>query len=274
MERFAIYGKGGIGKTVVATTLSACFGMAGKRVLHVGCDPKHDSAIRLTDGLTPVRTILDVLGDSQDMDATDQIINIGRHDIHACESGGPPAGVGCGGRGVARTIEYLDDCELLDSGAYDVVVFDVLGDVVCGGFAAPLRRGFAEKVVIVVSEEPMAVYAANNIARAVVNYRRNGVVLAGLLVNLRSNDSDVAPLERFASRIGTRILAALPRDPRIIQAERQQLTIVEHAPQAEAAAILRGLADTLVQLRSADVQPPQPMDDDAMFQFIRHWDAP
>lgn len=273
MERIAIYGKGGIGKSVVATSLSVHYGMEGKRVLHVGCDPKHDSAIRLLDGTTRVRTILEVLGDSQDCDATSEIINVGRYGIHACESGGPPAGVGCGGRGVARTIEYLDDSEFIEDGDYGVVVFDVLGDVVCGGFAAPLRRGFAEKIVIVVSEEPMAVFAANNIARAVLSYQRNGVVLAGLVVNRRDNAADIAPVARFCEALGTRVLCELPRDPRIIEAERAQRTILEYAPDSPAAAALRGLGDTLGALDPSTLSPPRPMEDGALFDFIRCWDT-
>lgn len=272
MERIAIYGKGGVGKSVVATSLSAHFGMSGKRVLHVGCDPKHDSAIRL---LPPnsgeVRTILDVLGNDPHAEATNEILNIGRHGIHACEAGGPPAGLGCGGRGVARTIEYLDEVEFIDSGNYDVVIFDVLGDVVCGGFAAPLRSGFAQKVAIVVSEEPMAIFAANNIARAVVSYSRNGVVLAGLIVNLRTKGVDYSHIEHFAKQIGTSILGVVQRDERIMEAERQQLTIIESAPDSESAVGLKELATTLQGIVVEDTPLPTPMEDAVLFEFMRTW---
>lgn len=267
-ERIAVYGKGGIGKSVVATTLSAVYAMGGRRVLHVGCDPKHDSAVRLLDGNKSVRTVLDVLGDDPTASTAD-ILNRGRHGIDCCEAGGPPAGLGCGGRGVARTIEHLDELGLLRSGDYDIAIFDVLGDVVCGGFAAPLRDGFAEKVVIVVSEEPMALYAANNIARAVETYKRNGVALAGLVLNQRARDADLGLVERFCAKLGTRVLASIQRDQGIIEAERQGRTIVEHAPDSAAARALAGLADRIVGLSAAELPLPQPLGDDGFFEFIR-----
>lgn len=270
MEKIAVYGKGGVGKSVVATSLSACYGMGGKRVLHIGCDPKHDSAIRLIDGAgATVRTVLEVIGDNPAAVATADILNAGRHGIDCCESGGPQAGVGCGGRGVARTIELLDDMEILQSGKYDVAIFDVLGDVVCGGFAAPLRDGFAEKVIIVVSEEPMALFAANNISRAVALYRRNGVALAGLVVNLRGKDVDPAPIERFAARIGTRVLATIEREPRVMEAERNRQTVVEYAADCAAATSLRRLAEVLAEVDASALPPPQPMADDEFFVFMK-----
>ena len=172
MERIAVYGKGGVGKSVVATALSVWYAQQGRAVLHVGCDPKQDSALRLTDGAR-LRSVLETLADHPQLTSVDSVLHEGRYGIRCCESGGPEPGVGCGGRGVARTLELLGELEVISGGQYDVVMFDVLGDVVCGGFAAPLRRGFAEKVVIVVSEEPMAMFAANNIARAIA--RRRGI---------------------------------------------------------------------------------------------------
>jgi nitrogenase iron protein NifH len=271
MERIAIYGKGGIGKSVVATALSAYYGMSGKSVLHIGCDPKHDSAIRLIDNQDDVRTVLEVLGDNPHADLTQEILNLGRHGIHCCEAGGPPAGLGCGGRGVARTIEYLDETEFLLTNEYDVVVFDVLGDVVCGGFAAPLRKGFAEKLLIVVSEEPMAIFAANNVARAVETYHRNGVVLAGLVINCRSPDVDTTPIERFAEKIGTRVLTMIERDSDIMKAERQRLTIVEYKPESNAAKALVGLGEAVAALDKKSLDPPTPMTDKEFFAFMADW---
>lgn len=273
MEKIAIYGKGGVGKSVVATGLSAHYGMSGKRVLHVGCDPKHDSAVRLLDDRRPVKTVLEVLGNRPDAETTREILNLGRHGIHACEAGGPPAGLGCGGRGVARTIEYLDEAGFLQSEDYDVAMFDVLGDVVCGGFAAPLRDGFAEKVVIVASEEPMALFAANNISRAVVSYSRNGVVLAGIVANLRTRDARREHIEKFAEKIGTRVLTVIERDPRVMEAEQSQLTIVEHAPDCNSAKAITHLGDRLLEIEKASLQPPRPMADEEFFDFMRTWGA-
>lgn len=269
MEKLAIYGKGGIGKSVVATTLSAAYGMDGKRVLHMGCDPKADSAVRLMDQRTRIRTILDVLGDDPTAVGTNEILNVARHNIHCCEAGGPPPGLGCGGRGVARAIELLDEMELLDGDAYDMVIFDVLGDVVCGGFAAPLRNRFAEKVLIVASEEPMSLFAANNIARAVVTYHRNGVTLAGLVANMRGKDASSAPIERLAKELNTQVIATIEREPLIMKAEREQKTIVEYAPDCNAAKALKELSVRVRDLDTSTVPLPTPFDDDAFFEFMR-----
>ncbi len=269
MEKLAIYGKGGIGKSVVATTLSASYGMMGKRVLHMGCDPKADSAVRLMDQRTRIQTILDVLGDDPTAVGTNEILNVGRHNIHCCEAGGPPPGLGCGGRGVARAIELLDEMELLDESAYDVVIFDVLGDVVCGGFAAPLRNRFAEKVLIVASEEPMSLFAANNIARAVVTYHRNGVTLAGIVANMRGKDASSAPIENLARAINSQVIAKIDREPLIMKAEREQKTIVEYAPESNSAKALKQLAIDVEQMDCSAVPLPTPLDDDAFFEFMR-----
>jgi len=268
-EKIAVYGKGGIGKSVVATGLSAHYAQRGERVLHIGCDPKADSSVRLMPPGTFVRTVLDVVGDHPNAVSTSDIITRGRLGIDCCESGGPQPGLGCGGRGVARTLEFLDEMEVIEAGHYDVVLFDVLGDVVCGGFAAPLRRRFAEKVVIVTSEEPMALFAANNVSKAVGIYAANGVTLAGLVANLRSPDANRAALERFAATLSTRILAYIPRDPKIQQAEVVQMTVVEHAPETESAAAIRGLGDCLREIDPSRVPLPTPMADAALFQFLK-----
>ncbi len=271
MEKIAIYGKGGIGKSVVATALSATFAQAGAKVLHVGCDPKHDSAVRLMDGGAKIRTVLDVLGDEPTANSTAAVINQGRLGIHCCEAGGPRPGLGCGGRGVARTLEFLDEMEVLETGGYDTVVFDVLGDVVCGGFAAPLRQRFAEKILIVMSEEPMALYAANNISRAVQVYAQNGVVLAGLIANLRSAGASRDKLERFAARLNTRILAYVPRDELIQEAERKRKTVVEYAPESAPAQVFRKLAADVRAIQTAAVPLPTPMEDDDFYAFMEAW---
>lgn len=267
MERIAVYGKGGIGKSVVATGLSAHFAQSGRSVLHVGCDPKRDSSLRLI-GKMPTKAVVDFVGLDSGAVAAHALINEGRNGVHCIESGGPEPGLGCGGRGVARTIEILDEIELLEGDAYEIVVFDVLGDVVCGGFAAPLRQGFAEKVIIVASEEPMALFAANNIAKAVVTYASNGVVLAGLVANLKSSD-EPRLIELFAERIDTRILATLPRDQNIIDAERRCQTIFDHAPESPGAAALRELAEAIAEVSTELVKTPKPLGDEDFFELVR-----
>ena len=269
MQKIAVYGKGGIGKSVVATSLSASYALSGMRVLHMGCDPKADSAVRLVDGTGGIRTVLEVLGDDPTAVGTNAILTPGRHGIHTLEAGGPPPGLGCGGRGVARAIEFLDEMGLMEGDAYDVAVFDVLGDVVCGGFAAPLRDRFADKVVIVVSEEPMAMFAANNIAKAIHTYHRNGAALAGLVANLRTRDANVDSIRRFAAALGTQVVAVIERDVRIQQAERRRRTIVEDFPEAPAAQALTDLAKRLLTLDKAALPLPTPLSEDGFFDFIR-----
>ena len=270
-DKIAVYGKGGIGKSVVATGLSMAYAQNGKAVLHVGCDPKHDSSVRLLEDGVRVKTVLEVLGDDATAVSTQQLINVGRMGIHCCESGGPRPGLGCGGRGVARTLEFMEEAEILETGGYDVVVFDVLGDVVCGGFAAPLRAGFAQKVVIVMSEEPMALYAANNISRAIRVYHRNGVALAGLVANLKGTDVPRDMLEEFASGLSTRVLVYIPRDQKILEAERKRRTVVDYAPEAESALALNRLADELSAIEPSEVPLPTPMEDEQFYKFIEQW---
>lgn len=269
MERIAVYGKGGIGKSVIATGLSAAFAIAGKRVLHVGCDPKHDSAIRLLESGRSPPTVLDVLASSKGNVNAQEILQIGRHGIVCCESGGPEPGVGCGGRGVAKTLEFLDDAQILDPERFDAVVFDVLGDVVCGGFAAPMRRGFAEKVLIVISEEPMALFAANNICRAVLTYAENNVVLAGFVANAKTADANGKLLQEFASQIGTELLVKIPRDSAVTEAECMPTTVVDYAPDSNAAIAITLLAQKLLHIDSRSSMVPNPMDESAFFRFMK-----
>ncbi len=268
-QRIAIYGKGGIGKSTVATSLSVLFAMAGDKVLHVGCDPKRDSSLRLIDGaLRP--SVLEALEACGDKISPDQIVSVGRHGVELVEAGGPEPGVGCAGRGVSLMLERLDQLGLVEQRAYDRVVYDVLGDVVCGGFAAPLRRGIGQRVYIVTSEEPMSLYAANNIAKAVVKASRNGVSLGGLIVNLREHGDFRAPLEAFASSLGTRIIGTIQRDPLVRKAEYRFETVVEYAPKAPSSVELRRLADAIRNTPPHATFPlPTPLDQDAFVRFVR-----
>jgi nitrogenase iron protein NifH len=268
VERIAVYGKGGIGKSVVATGLSTHYALQGKRVLHVGCDPKRDSSLRLI-GRMPKKTVVDFVGMEPGAVAASMLLEEGRHGIMCLESGGPEPGLGCGGRGVARAIELMDETELLETGGFDVAIFDVLGDVVCGGFAAPLRQGFARKVVIVASEEPMALFAANNIAKAVVTYEANGVALAGLVANLKGVEDRHGLVLRFADAIGTGVLAVLPRDPEIIEAERRCLTVLDSAPESPGAKEIRRLGETIVAIDPDSIASPRPLSEEDFFELVR-----
>lgn len=268
MDQIAIYGKGGIGKSVVATNLSARYAMAGERVLHVGCDPKVDSAVRLLHGKKLV-TVMDLAGDGAEDIPFASIVNRGRHDIDCIEAGGPEPGTGCAGRGVARTIELIGESGALEGGAYDVAVFDVLGDVVCGGFASPLRLGFARKVVIVVSDQPMSLFAANNITRAIHRYASNGVALAGLVANSITETTNRDLILRFAEALGTRVLAFLPRDPAVVDAENRRHTVTEWAPESSAARALADLAEVVRGLVPSAQPLPRTLSEDDFFRFVQ-----
>jgi nitrogenase iron protein NifH len=268
LDQIAIYGKGGIGKSVVATNLSARYALAGERVLHVGCDPKVDSAVRLLDGKRLV-TVMDLTGDGAEDVPFAAIVNRGRHGVDCIEAGGPEPGTGCAGRGVARTIEIIGESGALENGNYDVAVFDVLGDVVCGGFASPLRLGFARKVVIVISDQPMSWFAANNITRAIHRYASNGVALAGIVANSMTESSNRDLLTRFATALNTRILAFLPKDPAVPDAENHRHTVSEYQPASPAAQALAALA---AEVRTIDPlkQPlPRTLSEDEFFRFVQ-----
>ena len=261
MQRFAFYGKGGIGKSTIAAGVSLALAKQGKRVLHVGCDPKHDSTITLVqDGKVATTVIDQIFTHPIDSLRSEHLIMPGKEGIDCIESGGPQSGVGCGGRAVSRMFEIFEELGFIDEDRYEAAIFDVLGDVVCGGFAAPLRSWIAPKVIIVVSEEMMAAYAANNITRAVVHYLDNGVSLAGLVVNLRDNRADLGGIKRLAKALNTRVLAVVPRSRQIRQAELLLKSILEFAPNTKVAREIRKLAETLVSLDPSTCPPPTPLE--------------
>jgi nitrogenase subunit NifH len=260
MERIAFYGKGGIGKSTIAAGVSLALARQGLRVLHVGCDPKHDSTLALVPA-GPHKTVLDMIFSrpSGGLRREDLIMS-GLEGIDCIEAGGPQSGVGCGGRAISRMFEIFEELKLLSPERYDVAVFDVLGDVVCGGFAAPLRRDVAPKVVVVASEEMMAGYAANNITRAVLHYRDNGVCLAGMVINRRDNRADLRPIHRLAEALSTRILAIIPRTPAIQAAELSRRSILEAGPRTQAARRITDLAKELLSLEPSTCPEPSPLD--------------
>ena len=269
MHRITIFGKGGIGKSTVSANLAAVYARGGKKVLLVGCDPKHDTTVALTDG-RPIPTVVErsVFMDSGSGDP-EKILVRGRLGIDCIEAGGPEPGIGCAGRGISRMIELMEGAGILKEGRYDVAIFDVLGDVVCGGFAAPLRQGFADKVVIVASEELMALYAANNIARAIRNYSANGVALCGVFANLRDPGADRRAVERFSRLIGTQVLDFMVRDPSVREAEYRRVTVSEHAPGSGAAKTIASLAKTLLAFERKAAVVPTPLSDERFHELSR-----
>ena len=262
----ALYGKGGIGKSTVAANLSASLALRGLKVLHVGCDPKHDSTMTLVDG-GPVRTVIRQLASRVASPA--DIVMRGRLGLDLIECGGPEPGVGCGGRGVSKMFEVLDELDLIAAGGYDVAIFDVLGDVVCGGFAAPLKQGRAELVYIVVDDGVMALFAANNIARALRRFASNGIALGGLIVNRVDESTPVAAMERFASELSTKVIAWVPRDPVVRKAEVLRRPVVDLSPQSNVTRVIEELASRILA-DSAEAHPlPTPIDESRFDEFIR-----
>lgn len=199
MKKIAFYGKGGIGKSITAANVSAAFSKMGKKVCQIGCDPKNDST-RLLLGAICKQTVLDCVRDLEEEEVTEEkIVHIGFNGIKCVEAGGPEPGVGCAGRGIIVALEKLKELELLEDA--DVILYDVLGDVVCGGFAVPIREGYATEIYIVSSGELMSLYAANNIAKGVSKFAKRGNVrLGGIIGNSRNIDNEKELLEEFAKK--------------------------------------------------------------------------
>lgn len=260
--RLAIYGKGGSGKSTVAAALSSCLASRGNSVLHMGCDPKADSS-RLLLGGRQAPSVMGSVMQSELFDAT-SLLQTGLRGVHCVEAGGPEPGVGCAGRGITRTFELLDQVGISE-GEYDVVLYDVLGDVVCGGFATPLKDGHAKWVLVVASQNAMSLFAANNILKAVRRFYRNGVRLAGIV----GNDVTPAPggerLRRFAKLTASRILVQVPCSEDILEAEEQGMTIYDYRPGGEVARLIERLADEVLQMN--DSPPPTPLGQES-FQLL------
>ena len=228
MLKLAIYGKGGIGKSTTTANLAAAFATLGKKVIQIGCDPKADSTINLLHG-EPVRSVMDYMRqyDEEPM-ALEDITKKGFEGIVCIETGGPTPGLGCAGRGILTTFSLLEDLELFDIENPDVVLYDVLGDVVCGGFAAPIREGYAEHILIVTSGEKMALYAANNIYQAVKNFEDRGYAdVRGIVLNRRAVENEEEKVRKFAEERGLEIVADIPRSNDIIHYEDEGMTVIE-----------------------------------------------
>ncbi len=247
MKKIAIYGKGGIGKSTVTSTLSACIADEGYRVMQIGCDPKADSTFNLLGGesLTSVMEVL-VQNDGR-APGLESITRQGYHGVVCAEAGGPTPGSGCAGRGIVKTFETLEEFDAFGTYQPDFVFFDVLGDVVCGGFAVPIRSGYADEVVIVTSGEKMALYAAENIKKALDNFSSRGYAkLRGIICNCRNTPDEVRIVQEFAERIGTQVIGIVPRDANIQKAEDRGMTVEQMDPDLEVSRTFRAIARTLI----------------------------
>lgn len=231
MLKIAIYGKGGIGKSTVTGNLAAAFAALGKRVIQIGCDPKADSTINLLGG-QPLLPVMNYMREyDEDPESIEAISKVGFGGVLCIETGGPTPGLGCAGRGIIATFNLLEDLELFETYQPDVVLYDVLGDVVCGGFAAPIREGYAEKVLIVTSGEKMALYAANNINSAVKNFEdRSYAKVFGIVLNHRNVENEREKVQAFANSVGLSIVGEIPRSDDIIRFEDMGKTVIEGDP--------------------------------------------
>jgi nitrogenase iron protein NifH len=247
MIKLAIYGKGGIGKSTCTANLAAAFASLGKRVIQIGCDPKADSTINLLGG-TPVTPVMDYMRDrDEEPTSIEEISQVGFGGILCIETGGPTPGLGCAGRGIITTFSLLEELELFEKFKPDVVLYDVLGDVVCGGFAAPIREGYADKVLIVTSGEKMALYAANNINKAVKNFEdRSYAKVRGIIMNRRAVENEEEKVRAFAESAGLDIAADIPRSADIIKYEDMGKTVIEGDPECETAQRFLELAKKLI----------------------------
>jgi nitrogenase iron protein NifH len=260
-KKIAFYGKGGIGKsTTQQNTAAAMAHFFDQKVFIHGCDPKADSTRLILGGMNQ-KTIMDTLRDEGAEKITpEKVISIGYEDIRCCESGGPEPGVGCAGRGVITAIDLMESV-----GAYtpdlDNVFYDVLGDVVCGGFAMPIRDGKAQEVYIVASGEMMAIYAANNICKGLLKYaRQSGVRLGGVICNSRRVDKEKEFLEEFTAAIGTQMIHFVPRDNIVQKAEFNKKTVVEYDENCNQAQEYKELARKIIENQKLVIPKPLTMD--------------
>jgi nitrogenase iron protein NifH len=242
MKQIALYGKGGIGKSTTSANLSAALAEKGLDILQIGCDPKRDSTRMLMQGRF-IPTVMDLVRSRGEAEIhLDDIMFTGYRGVRCVESGGPEPGVGCAGRGIIATFQILERLGALKG---DIIVYDVLGDVVCGGFAMPMREGYAQEVYLVTSGELMSLYAANNICKAIKRLSiraKNRCRLAGVICNAKNMEREEELVREFSKRINSRLVQFIPRD-RIVQlAELHKKTVIEYAPESPQADVYRALA--------------------------------
>ena len=256
MRQMAIYGKGGIGKSTVSANLAAFFAESGLHTWYIGCDPKSDGSMTLLEG-RKIPTFLE-----QMKEGGTEVVFTGFKGVKCVETGGPLAGVGCAGRGIIVAVQKLSKDHFRQED--DVLIYDVPGDIVCGGFAAPLREKFANEVYIVTSGEYLALYAANNIAKGLANL---GVALGGIICNSREVENEREAVAEYARRIGSQLIGFIPRSGVVRECENRGVTVIEGAPSDPQATAYRALGRSILDNR--DMAVPAPMDPEDIRALLR-----
>ena len=262
--KIAFYGKGGIGKSTLASNLSAVFARRGLPVLHIGCDPKADSRRYLVPSRMP--SILELLEEKESLNRED-ILHCGAFGVCCVESGGPEAGAGCAGMGIRTAVEELQRLGIFDED-WDVIVYDVLGDVVCGGFSVPMRQRFADRVYVVTSADFMALYAANNILKGVLRYSpADRSLCGGLILNHARNEADLDTARRFAARTSTELTGVFLESPALRLLDFQKALLSVSRPKDENARRMEALADRILSGCGRPSHRPTPMSREALDAF-------
>lgn len=247
MIKIAVYGKGGIGKSTTISNLSVALANKGLKVMQIGCDPKADSTTNLHDG-SEINTVLDLVRERKDDFKLDEMVIEGYKGILCVEAGGPTPGMGCAGRGIIAALEKLEQKGAYETYKPDVVFYDVLGDVVCGGFSMPMRAGYADKIFIITSGEYMAIHAALNIATAIDNFKDRGYAsLGGVILNKRNVKNEEEKVNEFIENIDSKLVGTLDRDEIVVVAEEDKKTVLEAFPESLMAKEYEVLADNLLK---------------------------
>lgn len=247
MLKIAIYGKGGIGKSTTASNLAAAFSKTGLTVLQIGCDPKADSTKNLLSG-KKIDSVLDVIKSGKNYSIED-LVHIGYNGVLCVEAGGPTPGQGCAGRGIITAFDKLEELGVYEKYKPDIVLYDVLGDVVCGGFAMPIRGGYADNVFIVTSGEMMSLYAATNIVTAIENFAKRGYAkFSGLILNKRNIENELEIAQKAAKEMNAEIICVIERDNLIQVSENQGKTVVELFPESNISKVYENLARKVLEV--------------------------
>jgi len=266
IKQIAIYGKGGIGKSTTTSNISAALAVQGLKVMQVGCDPKSDSTNTLREGRY-IPTVLDTMREKSTVKA-DEIVHEGFGGVYCVEAGGPAPGVGCAGRGIISAVQQLKQLKVYEELELDVVIYDVLGDVVCGGFAVPIREGIAEHVFTVSSADFMAIYAANNLFKGIQKYSNSGgALLGGIIANSVNAQYARHILDDFAKTTNTNIMEYVPRSVTVTQSELQGKTTIQAFPDSEQAGVYNRLATSIWEHEESKVPTPLEIKD------LRIWAA-